>query len=377
MTMTRPRILIFSLAYFPFVGGAEVAIKEITDRLTDFDFDLITVNLDGAQLAQEMIGRVMVYRLGCGKTLDKYLFPWQAVKLAEQLHHSHRYQIVWSMMANQAGMAGAKFKRKFPDTKFLLSLQEGDDLDSLIYKSRLLGTKFLGVFKAPDQIQAISNYLARWARKMGANCPVAVIPNGVDLTKFVSEIKTKKDLENSESNSEKIVITTSRLVKKNGLDLLIKALAFLPADVKLQILGTGPEEKALKQLANSLNLVARVSFLGQVKSSLVGQSLSRARIFVRPSRSEGLGNSFLEAMATGLPVVATPVGGIPDFLLHGETGWFCRIEDSESIADQIKYILNPNNRAEVTKVIADAQKMVKENYDWDKIVLRFSELLKF
>mgnify|MGYP001595116839 FL=1 len=346
-----------------------MAIKELTDRLPDFDFDLITVNLDGAQASEEQIGRVNVFRLGRNNLASKYFFPWRAVKLAQKLQHKHAYQIVWSMMANQAGMAGALFKKSHPAIPFLLTLQEGDDLDSLAYNLRLVLPKWLGVFTRPDQIQVISHYLADWARVMGASCPITVIPNGVDLQKFQLTANSSKP------TATPVIITTSRLVYKNGLDSLIQSLAFLPSDVKLQILGSGPEEMALKRLVSGLELASRVSFLGQVKSSEVGQYLSRATLFVRPSRSEGLGNAFLEAMAAGLPVIGTPVGGIPDFLKTGETGWLCQVNDPESIAQKVTEILDERDKSEVNRIIATAKKMVIENYDWDKLALSFSTLL--
>ncbi|MFA6898487.1 MAG: hypothetical protein WC250_03735, partial [Candidatus Paceibacterota bacterium] len=67
MEKEKKRILIFSVAYLPFVGGAEVAVKELTDRLTDCYFDLVTVNLDGRQKKLETIGRVNVHRVGISK----------------------------------------------------------------------------------------------------------------------------------------------------------------------------------------------------------------------------------------------------------------------------------------------------------------------
>ncbi|MCC6290732.1 glycosyltransferase family 4 protein [Candidatus Nomurabacteria bacterium] len=345
--MNRPRVLIFSLAYFPFVGGAEVAVKELTDRLGGyFEFEIISADIKNFW--------------------SKYFFPFWASRQAKRQHRLRKYDLVWSIMANQAGMAGALFKKYHPGIPFLLTLQEGDDLDSFFYRLRLLAPRLFGVFARPDQIQVISNYLAGWAKKMGARCPIVVIPNGVDLSKFG----------NREGNLEKVIITTSRLVKKNGIDSLVRSLAFLPDDVKLQILGLGPEEKALRRLVTSLQLSARVSFLGQIESKNVGQYLSHATVFARPSRSEGLGNSFLEAMAAGLPVIATPVGGITDFLREGETGWFCEVNNPRSISEKVKFILAPENQEQVTRIVSNARKMVYENYDWNKLAERFTGLLK-
>lgn len=374
--MSRPRVLLFSLAYWPFIGGAEVAVQELTARLAGhFDFDLITLNLDGRQLAQEQVGNVRVFRLNGAKKssrIAKIFFPWRAFNLATNLQRENNYQLVWSVMANQAGIAGAFFKKRYPDIPFLLTLQEGDDLNSLAYNLRLLWPRFFGVFRAANHIQAISHYLANWARdKMGATCPVTVIPNGVDVNRFQLLASSERE---KLGKAEKIVITTSRLVYKNGVDILLKALALLPGDVKLWIVGAGPEKASLMNLAESLGLAARVSFLGQVASSDVGRYLAQAAIFARPARSEGLGNSFLEAMAAGLPVIGTPVGGIPDFLKQRETGWLAEVDKPASVAAQIKFILAPENQETVVRITNNAKNLVRENYDWAKLAVRFDEL---
>ncbi|MEK7621554.1 MAG: glycosyltransferase family 4 protein [Patescibacteria group bacterium] len=348
--MTRPRILIFSLAYLPFIGGAEVAVKEITDRLPEFDFEIVSADVRNFW--------------------SKYFYPIWAYRRAARQHQTKNYDLVWAIMANQAGMAAALFKRRFPSVPFLLTLQEGDDLNSWAYRLRLWGPRLFRVFQLADRIQVISNYLGAWAQAMGAKCPITVIPNGVDMRSFQllgSSFQEKR--------KEKIIIHTGRLVKKNGVDILIEAMRFLPENIKLQILGTGQEEMSLKQLMSRFNLDSRVEFLGQVLPNKVVEYLTQALIFVRPSRSEGLGNSFLEAMAAGLPVVGTAVGGIPDFLKQGQTGWICEVNNSQDVAEKIKFILDPNNESLVSQVVARARQMVLDKYNWDTIARAMSHLL--
>ena len=121
----KKKVLIFSLAYIPFVGGAELAVKEITDRIDDTEFDLITFRFDKKWPKFERIGNVNIYRISGGKTL----FPFLAFCKASRLNRERKYPVVWSIMANRAGFAALFFKLWNPKIKYLLTLQEGDALD--------------------------------------------------------------------------------------------------------------------------------------------------------------------------------------------------------------------------------------------------------
>ncbi len=352
------KVLIFSTAYYPLVGGAEVAVKEITDRIGDIQFDMITIWLDKKSPKFEKIGNVNVYRING----TKLLFPFLCFFKAIQLHKKNKYDIVWAIMANRSGFAALFFKLLRKKIPFLLTLQEGDDKN---YPLKRMGFLFFlyplwkMIFRKADYIQVISNYLADWTREMGAKCPIEVVPNGVDIQKFkfqISNIKNKK---------EKILITTSRLVKKNAVDDVIKALQYLTGNIKFFILGAGPLENELKFQVSKLKLQDRVEFLGFVDHSEMMKCFEKADIFLRPSLSEGMGNSFVEAMAAGLPVIATPVGGIPDFLRDGETGLFCEVKNPQSIAEKVKIYLENNELRE--KIIKNAREMVVKKYDWDLI----------
>jgi glycosyltransferase involved in cell wall biosynthesis len=96
-----------------------------------------------------------------------------------------------------------------------------------------------------------------------------------------------------------------------------------------------------------------------------------ADVFVRPSLSEGLGNSFLEAMALGLPIIGTKVGGIPDFLKDGETGLFCQVNNPEDVARKIRMIKGDPILRE--KLIKNGQGLVKTFYSWETIVSKFEK----
>ena len=368
---SKKRVLIFSLAYIPFVSGAELAVKEITSRINDLEFDLVTLRFDKKLPKFEKVGNVNIYRINSSKSL----FPFRAFFKAKKLHKKNSYGVIWSIMANRAGFAALFFKLWNPKVKYLLTLQEGDALD---YPEKRMG--FLKIFLKPvfrkiftkaDHIQAISNYLADWARKMGAKAPIEVVPNGVDIEKLKTKNKELK-------TNDKIIITTSRLVYKNGVDILIRSVAELyvqhrMSNIKVQILGAGSEEKKLKDLARELKVDDIVQFLGHIEPEKVYDYLAEADIFVRPSQSEGLGSSFLEAMGAGLPIIATPVGGIPDFLKDGITGLFCEVDDPQDLAEKIKLLMADETLAK--RIAENGRQLVLEKYDWNNIAKQMQNLL--
>jgi len=369
------RVLIFSLAYLPFVGGAELAVKEITNLIDDIDFDMVTVNLDGKQSARERIGNINVYRTGKGKA-SKYIFPAAAYKLAQELHKQNHYDAVWAIMANQAGLAALLFKKKYPDVKYLLTLQEGDSLKSIWLRTWFIRPWYKNIYRRADRIQSISNFLKERAIKYGYKGKIELVPNGVDAINFNnnSTAEERASLRNKIGlkSDDKVLISASRLVKKNGLDILIKSIKDL--NVKVIILGTGKQESKLKALAQELGLRDKVLFLGHVGHKNLPCYLKASDIFIRPSRSEGLGTAFLEAMSVGLPIIATRVGGIPDFLIEKETGLFCELNNPRDLREKIELLLKDKELRE--KLIINGRNLVLENYNWESISQKINRILK-
>lgn len=386
------RILIFSLAYYPaHVGGAEVAIKEITDRIPagDMEFDLVCLRFDSSLPRTEKIGNVTVHRIGFSTYkpsmadlrtfplfLNKPLFQFLAAWKGYRLHARRPYDAVWAMMAHSCGVPAGIFKTFHPRVPYLLTLQEGDPIEYIKEKMRPVYPLFIRAFKKADMVQTISTFLAVWAKDMGfAGTPI-VIPNAVN-TKHFSQTYDDVELRAlrqalGKQDGDTYLITTSRLVEKNGIADVIRALADLPASVKFLVLGVGPLEEKLKEQVRAEGLGERVLFLGQVEHKELPKYLAVSDIFIRPSLSEGMGNSFVEAMASGLPVIATQEGGIADFLFDAErnpdrepTGFAVDPRSPAQIVKQVQNILRNKNL--VSRVIANAKNMAFEKYDWDLI----------
>ena len=394
----KKRILIFSLAYYPkHVGGAEVAIKEITDRIDpkEIEFHMVTLRFDSTLPRVEKIGNVLVYRIGFTTKnptmadikkfplhLNKPLFQFLAARKAHKLHKENHYDGIWAMMAHSCAVPAGIFKTFHPSVPYVLTLQEGDPIDHIKRTMLPLYPLFVRGFKKADTMQAISTFLARWGKDMGFRGKVEVIPNAVNIKHFSqqypqTELDTlKKKLGKKEGDV--FIITTSRLVSKNGIADVIESLKFLPENYKFIILGIGPLENELKLLTTNYKLQTRVLFLGQIDHKEMPKYLKVSDIFTRPSLSEGMGNSFVEAMAADLPVVATQEGGIADFLFDPDrnpdkpsTGLAVNPRDLEGLAWQFKRLVEDKKLRD--EIVKNARELVFAKYDWDKIARDMQE----
>ena len=388
----KKKILIFSLAYYPkHIGGAEVAIKEITDRLSpaEYEFHLLCNRFDSTLPREECIGNVHVHRIGLTTKnpsmadlrtlplhLNKIMYQWTAFWAAKKMHKKYHFDAVWAMMAHATGVPAGKFKKAFPNVKYVLTLQEGDPPEYIEKKMRIFGKDFDNAFLRADTIQVISTFLGKWAKRKGFKGEPVLVPNAVDTKHFMQqysaeELRTVRS-DYGVSENDILLVTTSRLVHKNAVDDVVRALALLPAHVKFIVFGTGPDEVMLKNLVKELGVGDRVQLRGQIGHREMPKYLKACDIFIRPSRSEGMGNSFVEAMAAELPVIATQEGGIADFLFdakrnrdQGTTGWAV----DANAPDQIKAaVLDILEHTESTLgVVARAKAMAIEKYDWNLI----------
>ncbi|MBI4114602.1 MAG: glycosyltransferase family 4 protein [Candidatus Niyogibacteria bacterium] len=378
----QKKILIFSTAYLPLVGGAELAIKEITERIPEYDFFMITTRFSRAHPRHERIGNIEIYRVGTGilSFFDKLLSPFLGACLARKIMKRHSVDFFWSMMVSFTSMSPFLLKicglhKKIP---ILLTLQEGDSEAHLTYRyGGLIFIMWKLAIRYADSIQVISNYLRKLALKRGARVPIEIVPNGVAIEHFSKAISDEKRSELKsklgKNTGDVFLVTTSRLVLKNAIDDVIKSLQYLPGHIKFVILGKGPDGEKLKILAKALKVENRTLFLGEISHEDMPAYLHISDIYIRPSLSEGLGSSFLEAMAAGLPVIATPVGGIPDFLIDRKTGLFCRVRDPRSIAVKVRELLqNDGLRNTISET---AKKTVEEHYNWNTNIVRKMKII--
>lgn len=230
------------------------------------------------------------------------------------------------------------------------------------------------VFSGAAARHAVSNDLVAYYAKLGLKDGL-MVPNGVDRDMFKPAIDRMSLRKKLGFMTDNLIICVSRLEHKNGTHDLIGAARLLKknlADFKLIIIGRGTEEKKLKKMAADFGLEQNVVFLGDIRHSDLPNYLAASDVFVRPALAEGFGIAFIEAMAAGVAVVGTTVGGIADFLFHERTGLVAKAGDAQSVKEQIFRLVS--DRQLKDRVEQEAAKMVAEKYDWDAIAKKISEI---
>lgn len=371
----KPAVFVFTTAYHPFIGGVEVAIQEVTQRLKgEFDFFIFTARFRRDLARRETRGEGTIIRVGVGSAVDKWLFPvWGILSaLGERRRLRGRRTLLWGMDISAGAGVAAALNLLIPQLPFVLTIQYGYGGKRLARgRLGLIGLGFRFMLGRADAVTAISTYLAGTARQFGYRRDVAVIPNGVAVERFRADRNHRTD------PARPTLITVSRLVPKNGVDTLIRAIAVIKPDIpgiRCHILGGGPERPALEALARSLKVEPAIQFFGSVPYETVPSHLAAADIFVRPSRSEGMGNAFVEALAAGLPIIGTPVEGILDIIRDGETGLFCRVDDPADLTEKIKRLLTDRELAR--RIVKNGQAMAEERFSWDSITLTYRQIFK-
>jgi glycosyltransferase involved in cell wall biosynthesis len=183
------------------------------------------------------------------------------------------------------------------------------------------------VYRAAQRVIGISS-IVRDQVTAGCSSSVrtSIIHNGVDADKF-------RPAENA--SEQPVILSVGNLLPIKGHDVLLRSFAEVQnrfPQVRCQIIGDGPERSRLEALARDLNVSQRVEFLGRRTRDQVADAMRRCSVFALPSRYEGFGCVYLEAMSAEKPVIACRGQGIEEIIQHRNNGWLIDSADSQSLS---------------------------------------------
>ncbi|MCG8571198.1 MAG: glycosyltransferase family 4 protein [Spirochaetes bacterium] len=358
------KILMLNYEFPPLGGGAgnatQYLLKEIAGQ-KNIEIHLVTSSTDTYK-EEQFSDKIKIYYLNINKNNDIHYqsskelltFSYKAYFLCQQLKKRNHYHLVHAFFGIPCGYIAMKLK-----LPYIISLRGSDVpfynkrfelLDKILFKK--LSQK---IWKKARSVITNSQGLKELALKSAPLQKINVIYNGIDTNEFSP---------NQISQRIFTVISTSRLIKRKGVEYLIDGFIRFSKDkdnVQLLIIGEGNLKKELKQKVQQNNMEEKIHFYGRIEHDDLNQYYKKADIFCLPSLNEGMSNSLLEAMASGLAILATNTGGTKE-LVDNTNGIIiekCNHTDIENSLNKLYY-----DKSLLTKMKqASRNKALKMNWE--------------
>lgn len=378
--MVSRKVLIFAGYFLPHIGGYGQSIYELSKRLVKkgYEIDIVTCNIENVSIYEELEG-IHIHRLPSWDifggvypipmpTLTTLKILWKLLRKKHDLINTQTRFMITSFL----GLVFAKIKR-IPlihterGTKHSVVSDRIIDLISKTY-DHTIGSL---IVKSAWKNIGVSSAACDFLRHLGAK-ETTTIHNGIDANLFR---KKNSNLREKTSFGNSVVITfVGRLIYAKGVHDLISVFADIDREfnsLELLIVGYGPYKQELEKLAEK-TCKEKISFLGRKNRKEIAEILSVTDIFVNPSYSEGLPTSVLEASATGLPIVATDVGGTSEIIENYKTGLIVPPGDTKLLKEKISELIEDKDLRSVLG--ENAHKVTKEKFNWDVIAKKYEKI---
>lgn len=342
-------------------GGAERLVVEIARRIDAAQFDLSVVTIVAGGPLAETLRAVQVPYVTFTKTSR---FGLRLVWQLYQLFRRERPDIVHTHLfgADAWGKIAAWLAR----VPVVVSTEHNTWYDESSVKHRMKGM----FARLSDRIIAISRAVAQYMvrEEHVPEKKISIIRNGVDVDAFVS-----LPMPQPRTGMPVRFLSIGRLEPQKGFDILLEACSLIrEAAWSLTIVGAGSQLSSLQEQARALAIDQKVQFYGTTDT--VAAVMGEHDVFVLPSRWEGLGLVVMEAMAAGRAVIATRVGGVPESIEHGKTGFLVAPENSQELADALRFAIE--RRDDMARLGGAARAYAQENCTIGQMVRSYEALYR-
>ena len=370
------KILMLNYEFPPIGGGAANAnlclLKQYADN-SDLQVDVLTSAPKPGILKENFADNITIYKVGIHK---KHLHFWRRTEVIEwlfkagflykKLMRENDYEFAHAFFGFPTGWLCCRNADKLP---YIISLRGSDvpgDNARLKLDYKILGPVFKSIWKKAEILIACSEGLKSRALNFLPSAAVDVIPNGVALDKyFPAETKQQSD--------ELKLITAGRLSPTKRMNMLIEAVDILQKKglkVRFTIAGGGAGERSLKQMVSEKKLDSCIEILGRVGPENMPNLYRNSDIYISASMLEGMSNSMLEALASGLPIITTRCEGL-DELLNSNNGIIVENAGSEEISNAIIKLSNDRQKLKQMSIAARQQ---AENFSWTRTAEKYIQL---
>lgn len=289
---------------------------------------------------------------------------WAAVRAA-----GNRPDVIHVHWAVPHGLFGAATQAASGGSAAIVSSYYSVELNWIERRLPVLVPFLRWTIESADVVTAISTSTANRVQRY-AERPVSVIPFAAGLS--TDDEATKAVDQADRAGQAPTFLFVGRLVERKGVEVLLRAIRRLEDGSVLEIVGEGAHRARLEALARSLGVSDRVRFLGRVDERELRAAYARADVFVLPAvvdakgDTEGLGVVLLEALLAGVPVVASDVGGIPDIVTDGDTGWLVPSGDSASLATALSAVVA--DPTEASRRVERGRARIAERFTQERVV---------
>jgi D-inositol-3-phosphate glycosyltransferase len=369
-----PKICLVTHFFPPHMGGIEKVSYEQSKRLTKigYQIDVLTSKIRGRNEHPARGIRVFNYstinlaeRIGVPYpilSVDAYRKFAEVIRKCDLVHsHGHVY-----MSSYLAGKVAKRYKKPFVLTQHNTFIDYQSWLNTIEHLNDLTIGK--AVLNDADRIIVVSNKTRDYVRRLGAEkTKISVIYNGVDTDYFhpANKMESRKKL--GLPKNRKIILSVRRLVYKNGLGTLIESVPLVARnhpDTLFVVAGKGPSRKLIEDRIKELGIEDNIKLTGFVPDKLLPMYYDAADYFVLPSASgEGLPLVLLEAMSSGLPVLATKVGGTPEIINHMKDGVLVPPRNPELMAEAMSKLLSEEELG--AAIGEEARRIVVDRFSWE------------
>lgn len=285
-------------------------------------------------------------------------------------HAKHRFDVVHCHDVYPTGYVAALGKPKL-GIPLVITSHGGDVREGNVRITKPgVRQRHVMALRAADVLVSIGRFTEDGFRRLHPDAPrVETIPNGIDLVPFRSPVPRPASFDPA-IRAGQYALFIGRLHLRKGVDVLLNALAQIPADggVQLVVAGAGEERAALERLASQLGISQRVRFVGRVEGDTKLYLLQNALFTVMPSRGwEAFPLVVLESYAAGKPIVATAIPGIADLIEESKTGTLVPEEDPAALARAMRELLENPARA---GAMGESVTGIARRYSWDSVAAR-------
>ena len=370
------KILLINSEFPPLGGGAGNASANLARQLVTRGHEVVVLTARHARLPHEELWQgVRLLRIPCLRrrvdrsgAFEQLTFILGGSLWVRRLLKSFQAQVVLAFFGVPGGVI-AWLVNKSHHIPYLVSLRGGDVPGFRPYDfgtyHRLVAPLLHRVWRDAGGLVANSQGLRSLALQFEPDAHIELIPNGVDLATFYTVDRAW---------SPARLLSVGRVVHQKGLDLALHALAELK-DLEWDwvIAGDGPKRVELEAMADHLGLASRVRWAGWQSRQELLSLYHQANLFVFPSRHEGMPNALLEAMACGLPVIASQIAGNEELVVPGKTGGLFPAESVESLREALRWMI-PD--AQLRRDMGSAGHLrVETQYTWESTAEGYDRLL--